>query len=401
MQGASAPTDDRIGAVVSRIHLDSASGLPLHPAARSTCVEALDHGWADPLRLHHEGRVARLLLDNAREAIAEALGCRPDEVGLVSSGTTACHLAVLGLAAGRRRIGDRVVHSAVEHSAVIGAAEWVARRPATESRSEVVSGATAGPVSRHGAVDLDAWEQAVAAPGVALACLQGANHEVGTLQPVEAAAAACREHDVPLVVDLSALVGWTDIPPAGDVLTASAHKWGGAPGVGVVVLRRGARWRPPLPADERDPVGAGYVDVPGVLASAAALQAVEADRRTAAERMRRLTDELRTSVAATIPDVDIAGDPVDRLPHIVNFSCLYVDGEALVTELDRLGFAVSSGSACTASSLRPSHVLAAMGVLTHGNVRVSISTETSAHDLAGFVGATRDVVARLRAERAR
>lgn len=400
-QGASEPTDDRIATVVPRVRLDSASGLPLHPAARATYVEALDHGWADPLRLHHEGRVARLLLDNAREVFAEVLRCRPDEVGLVSSGTAACHLAVLGLAAGRSRAGATIVYSAVEHSAVLHAVAWVTGRRRVDARSTTGSEPTAVPVSEHGVVDLAAWAQAVAAPGVALACLQGANHEVGTVQPVEPAAAASAEHGVPLVIDLAAVVGWSDVPPIGDVLTASAHKWGGVAGLGVVVVRRGARWRPPLPADERDPVGSGYIDVPGVLASAAALQAVEADRRTSAARMRRLTDDLRSTIVAQVPDVDVAGDPVQRLPHIVNFSCLYVDGEALVTELDRRGFAVSSGSACTASSLRPSHVLAAMGVLTHGNVRVSISPSTTQEELAAFVSATRDVVARLRAERHR
>jgi len=400
-QGGSEPAEDRIDTVVRRVHLDSASGLPLHPAGRSTYLDASEAGWADPLRLHHEGRVARLLLDNAREVFAEILSCRPDEIGLVSSGTAACHLAVLGLAAGRSRVGSGVVHGAVEHSAVIHAAEWVAGQGRDQPRAGAVPGPTVVPVSDQGVVDLDSWEQAVAAPDVALACLQGANHEVGTLQPLEPAAAACARQGVPLVVDLAALVGWSHVPPVGDVLTASAHKWGGVAGLGLVVIRRGTRWRPPLPADERDPVGSGYVDVPGVLASAAALQAVERDRLDAAVRMRRLTDDLRASIIAAVPDVDVAGHPVDRLPHIVNFSCLYVDGEALVTELDRRGFAVSSGSACTASSLRPSHVLAAMGALTHGNVRVSISPSTTRQDLDAFVSATQDVVARLRAERQR
>jgi cysteine desulfurase len=382
---------------MSRVHLDSASGLPLHPAARSTYLDALDHGWADPLRLHHEGRTARLLLDNAREVVASVLGFRADEVGFVSSGTTACHLAVLGMLRGRARTGSRVVHSAVEHSAVLNVAGWAAPHGDVPADQHVRS----VPVEPTGRVDLDAWSDAVAAPGVAVACLQAANHEVGTTQPLDAAADACRAAGVPLVVDAAALVGWSDVPPHGDVLAASAHKWGGSPGVGVLAVRRGTRWRSPWPGDEREQFGAGYVDVPSALASAAALQAVETTRHADAERMRRLTDDLRSGVVAAIPDVDVSGDPVHRLPHIVSFSCLYVDGEALVTELDRRGFAVSSGSACTSSSLRPSHVLAAMGVLTHGNVRVSVSPQTRADDLDRFVAATADIVARLRAERLR
>jgi cysteine desulfurase len=142
---------------------------------------------------------------------------------------------------------------------------------------------------------------------------------------------------------------------------------------------------------------AGYVSVPVVLAAAAALQAVEADRAATASRLATLTTRLRHLLSATIPDVDLAGDPDERLPHIVNLSCLYVDGEALVTELDRAGFAVSSGSACTASALEPSHVLAAMGRLTHGNVRVSLTADTTEGELDRLVAATAEIVTTLRA----
>lgn len=374
------------------MHLDAASGLPLNPIARTTYLEALDHGWADPLRLHHEGRTARLLLDNAREVLASSFRCRPDELSFVSSGTAACRLGVLGLHKGRSRLGAEVVHSAVEHSAVLLASRW-----ATEGSGSTVS----VPVDHDGVIDLDAWQAAIGAPGVALACLQAANHEVGTVQPVDAAATVCRAHGVPLLVDVSAAVGWTDISAteSAQVLAASAHKWGGPAALGVLVVRSGVRWRAPEPVDEREPAAAGYVDVPGALAAAAALQAVESAQVDAETRMFELTARVRTAVQEQVRDVDVAGHPDDRLPHIVNFSCLYVDGETLVTELDRRGFAVSSGSACTASSLEPSHVLAAMGVLTHGNVRVSISPATTADDLDRFVRATAEIVDRLRAER--
>ncbi len=369
--------------------LDSASGLPLEPAARDVLEAAMTQGWADPLRGHYEGRQARLLLDNAREVVATIIGARPDEVSFVSSGTTACQLGVLGLRLGRRRVGTTVVHSAVEHSAVITAARW--------ARGDEEASTSATPVDLLGRIDLMAWRAAVSSPGVAAACLQAANHEVGTRQPVAAAYDHCRSHGVPLLVDAAAAVGWVDPPAAWDVLAASAHKWGGPAGVGVLAIRKGVRWRAPWPGDEREPTQAGYVNIPAVLAAAAALQAVEAGRREAADRMHALTSALRTRLSTSIADVDLAGDPDDRLPHVVNASFLYVDGEALVTELDRADFAVSSGSACTASTLEPSHVLAAMGVLTHGNVRVSVSPATTADDLERFVTALVAIVSRLRA----
>jgi cysteine desulfurase len=374
------------------VHLDAASGLPLHPLAREVWLAAQDQGWADPLRLHSEGRRAQLLLDNAREVVATILHCRPDELAFTSSGTTACHLGVLGLRRGRARAGTTTVCSAVEHSAVLHASGWPFDGQAEPAAG---TGHTVG-VDAFGRLDLDAWTTAVGAPGVALACLQAANHEVGTLQPLDAAADACEAAGVPLLVDAAAAAGWTSIPRRGDLLVASAHKWGGPAGVGILAVRKGARWRAPMPLDEREFAAAGFVDVPAVLAAAAALQEVEAAREVDEIRMRRMTAELRREITATIPDVDVAGHPDERLPHIVNFSCLYVEGEALVTELDRKGFAVSTGSACSASALEPSHVLAAMGVLTHGNVRVSIAPTTTEEDVWRLLDATASIVPRLR-----
>jgi cysteine desulfurase len=138
-------------------------------------------------------------------------------------------------------------------------------------------------------------------------------------------------------------------------------------------------------------------DNAAALAAAAALRAVVDERDEVAARQRVLVDRLRAGVAA-IPDVDVVGDPDARLPHLLTFSCLYVDGEALVTELDRRGFGVASGSACTASTLEPSHVLAAMGALTHGNVRISLTRDTSEADVDAFLAALPDVVEGIRAE---
>jgi cysteine desulfurase len=202
--------------------------------------------------------------------------------------------------------------------------------------------------------------------------------------------------DVPVLVDAGASAGRLPLPEGWSAVAASAHKWGGPAGVGVLVVRRGARWREPFPADERtDPRASGFENVPAILAAAAALQAVVAERDPENARQRALVDRIRAA-AATLPDTEVVGDPADRLPHVVTFSCLYLDGEALVTELDRRGFAVASGSACTASTLEPSHVLAAMGALTHGNLRVSVGRETTAGDVERFVAALPEVVAELR-----
>lgn len=371
-------------------YLDAASTEPLHPAARTALLAAVDEGWADPARLYREARRARMLLDGARETVADALGVRPDETVFTASGTQAVHLGVLGGLGGRRRTGRHVVASAVEHSAVLHAAEHAAASDGTT---------TLVPVDRCGRVDALAFAAALR-PDTALACLQTANHEVGTSQPVAEVAVACRAARVPLLVDAAQSVGRVpvDLAVLGvQIGCASAHKWGGPPGVGVLVVRKGTRWRSPLPYDEReDRKVPGFENIPGVLAAAAALAARLPRLDTEAARLARLVDRIRAEVPARIADVEVVGDPVHRLPHLVTFSCLYVDGEALLTALDAEGFAVSSGSSCTASTLAPSHVLVAMGVLSHGNVRMSLHAGTTTADVERFLDTVPGIVSRLR-----
>jgi cysteine desulfurase len=186
-----------------------------------------------------------------------------------------------------------------------------------------------------------------------------------------------------------------DLGAAWDLLALDPRDWGSVPGAGVLVVRRGVRWRPVAPEDE-DRFFPGGPSVPAAFAAAASLEAVLADRAEADRRRRALVDLVRARVAAEVPDVEVVGDPDDRLPHVVTFSCLYVDGEALVTELDRAGFAVGSGSACTSSSLEPSHVLAAMGVLTHGNVRIGLDREATRDDVERFLAVLPGAVAGVR-----
>jgi cysteine desulfurase len=207
---------------------------------------------------------------------------------------------------------------------------------------------------------------------------------------------------VPLLVDAMASLGRDARPTAYDVLAGDARSWGGPGGVGVLVVPERTRWRRPGPASELE---GGRTDAEPVvalaLAAAEAWQQAEATRATEQARAAELVGRIR-AVVADIPDTEVVGDPADRLPHVVTFSCLYVDGEALVGELDRRGFAVASGSACTSSTLEPSHVLAAMGVLTHGNVRVTLPLEAvathRAADVDRFLAALPDAVAAVRAE---
>jgi cysteine desulfurase len=373
-------------------YLDAAATEPLHPAARAAWDTAVALHWADPTRSYSAARRARLALEAASERIADLVGCRPEEVSFTSSGTSAIHLGVTGLRLGRRRVGTHAVASAVEHSSVLHALA-AGSGAADDGGGE----ATSVGVDRGGRVDPEAFAAALR-PDTALACLQAANHEVGTIQPVADVAAACDRAGVPLLVDAAQSLGWQQPPPGWSVLAASAHKWGGPPGVGLLAVRAPARWRSPSPEDERGGGRVpGFENVPGAAAAAAALAAVRERAEFEAARLRGLTDRIRTELARSVPDVEVLGDPDRRLPGIVTFSCLFVPGDALVDELDRLGFSVSTGSSCSASTLEPSHVLVAMGALTHGNIRVSLPRGVRADVVDRFLAEVPDAVARVRA----
>ncbi|WP_062212678.1 cysteine desulfurase/sulfurtransferase TusA family protein [Streptomyces sp. NBRC 109706] len=372
-------------------YFDAASALPLHPIAQQALVAAVEEGWADPARPHREGRRARLLLDAARETAADAVGCRPDELVFTSSGTDALHRGVAGALAGRARAGRHLLVSAVEHSAVLLAAE--AHGAAGGTVAEI-------PVDRLGRVAPDAVGAALgAAPGpTALVCVQSANHEVGTVQPVAEIAERCRAAGVPLLVDAAQSLGWGRVPGDWSLLAASAHKWGGPGGVGLLAVRKGTRFAPPAPVDERESGRVpGFENIPGIVAAAASLRAFRQEAEAEAARLTGLVELIRHRVPELVPDVQVVGDPTRRLPHLVTFSCLYVDGETLLHALDRAEFSVSSGSSCTSSTLTPSHVLRAMGVLSEGNVRVSLPPGTRRDEVERLLDVLPGVVAEVRA----
>jgi cysteine desulfurase len=372
---------------ISGVFLDSSSGEPMLKEASQAWLEAQQAGWGDPMRLHRPGRLAAQALDQAREVVAAAVGGRPDEVIFTASGVHASYAAVAGLALGRRRVGSRIVTTAIDHSSVLAAAAAAGAHDAVD-------------VDHEGHVDLTGWTAAVGTPGTAAACIQVANHEVGTLQPYVEAAEICRRTDVPLILDATAALGRMDLrDPAGwSLLTGWAGAFGGPASVGILVIKKNSRWRAPyLTDDYQGGRWPGVPDVPAIYAAAVALDCWLQSGRTVGERQHDLVDQLRAGIVQRVPDVDVAGDPARRVPHLLTFSALYVDGETLTLELDKGGFAVASGSACSASSEHPSHVLAAMGALTHGNVRIGLTWATRAAEIDEFLAVLPPIVAGIRA----
>jgi cysteine desulfurase len=358
------------------------------PDARQAWLSASESGWGDPARSHRPGRLAARALTRAREVVAAAVGARPDEVTFTTSGGPPAYAALGGLARGRRRTGTRVVTTAIDHSSVLNAA------------AEVGDHVAVG-VDDQGRLDLAAWQTAVRRSGTALAALQVGNHQVGTLQPYAAAISSAHAAGVPVALDATAALGRIDLAGVSgwSVLTGWAGAFGGPASVGLLVVRNRARWRAPYPVDDyqggRWP---GVPDVPAIHAATVALNWWLRSGRGVGERQRRLVERLRTGIAETVADVDVAGDPVHRLPQLLTFSVRRVDGETLTAELDDAGFAVATGSARNAPSGRPSHVLTAMGRPTEGNVRIGLTRTTTDDEIEAFLAALPPIVDRLRGE---
>ena len=375
---------------MGRAYLDHASTSVLRPAAYQAMLPWLAVS-GDPGRLHAEGRAARVAVEEAREQVGVLFGARPREVVFTSGGTEAVNAAVFGAAA-RSGSEPHLVASAVEHSAVLEAAQRAGR-------------VTLVGTDRLGRYDPDVVLAAVG-PGTALVNVQLANHEVGTLQPAAAVACACRERGVLTHVDACTAAGHAPIDFAAlgaDLVSVTAHKLGGPQGVGALLVRRGLRLPPLLlgGAQERARRG-GLENVAAIAGFGAAAAELAGESRLAdeADEARRLTDRVLAEAPTRLPGLAVFGDPVERVPHLV---CLGVDGveaEPVLLGLDQRGVAVHSGSACSSETFEPSPVLRAMGVDADHSLRVSVGWNTGSQEVETFLDALPEVVARLRALRA-
>ena len=378
---------------VREVYLDHASTTPPHPAAIEALTRLAAETFADPSRLYGRARVARIALDEARTSVATAIGARPEEIVFTSGGTESCNLAVIGGArAGvAARKPAKIVVSAVEHTAVLEAARSLEREG-----FEVVE----IPVDGAGTVSLEALRDAMAG-GAALVSIQHANQEVGTIQPVAEAARIAKEAGSLVHTDACMTVGHIPVSVGDlgvDLLTASSHKSYGPKGAGVLWVRRGVRVRPTLPGDDRERNRrSGMENLPAIAGMAAALSARAEEIDAERPRLMSMTDRLRAGLPTRIRDLVMHGHPTERLPSMAAFSVLYVEGETMLLLLDQKGIAVHSGSSCTSSTQEPSHVLAAMGAMTHGSIRVSLGRETTDEDVGYFLDVLPGVVEQVRA----
>jgi cysteine desulfurase len=362
----------------------------LSDAARRALIGALD-SFGDPLRLHANGLAARRLLDEARAQIADVLTAQPDEIVFTSGGTESVALAVWGGVRPVREIGHRIVTSVVEHPAVGG----VLHTLETDGFETVLV-----PVDQDGFIDLDVFAAEVRKPGTLLASIQHANHEVGTMQPIAEAGRLSREAGVLFHTDACQMVGRLPVDTTAldvDLLSLSAHKFGGPAGVGALYVRRGVPVAAYPCGDDRERRRrSGMENIPGVAAMSAALLATLEDMGDQAARQWQLTARLRTGLES-IPGVQVHGHRTQRVPHIVCFSVADLDAEILSMALDDRGFRLAAGSNCSGAPGEASPVLEHMGAPGRASFRIGIGRSTTEEDVEWFLEALPSLVDELRA----
>ncbi|MEU4700305.1 cysteine desulfurase family protein [Nonomuraea dietziae] len=380
---------------MSPAYLDHAATTPMLPEAIEAMTQQLGR-VGNASSLHAAGRQARRVVEESREAIADALGARPSEVVFTAGGTEADNLAIKGLYWARepRR---RILISAIEHHGALDPARWLADRQGAEV--ELLE------VDPHGRVHPDTLRAAIERDpeSVALVSVMWANNEVGTVQPIRVLASIARDHGIPFHTDAVQAVGVLPVSFAdsgAQALTLSGHKVGGPMGVGALLLERGVTPVSVLHGggQERD-VRSGTLDAPAIAGLAAAVEAAAKGQQAQAVRLSALRDDLIRRVRQAVPDVILNGDPVDRLPGNAHFSFPGCEGDALLMLLDAKGVECSTGSACSAGVAQPSHVLLAMGApaaAARGSLRFTLGHTSTQDDVDRLIEVLPAAVERAR-----
>ncbi len=373
------------------IYLDHAATTAADPRVVAAMLPFFGERFGNPSSLYGEARQARQALDQARARVAALLGARPSEIIFTSGGSESDNAAIKGAAWAHNARGAHIITTAIEHHAVLHTCAWLERFGVATTYLGV---------DDQGLID-PAEVAAAIRPTTALISIMHANNEIGVIQPLPEIAAVAHAHGIPLHTDAVQSVGHipTMVDTLGvDLLSLSAHKFYGPKGVGALYVRRGTPWLPLQQGGGQERGRrAGTENVAGIVGLSTALSLAADVMDTEAVRLSALRDSLIAAVLATVPGSQLNGHPTRRLPGNANFSFPDLDGEALLLSLDRHGVAASSGSACTAGSIDPSHVLLALGLnpgLAASGLRLTLGQQTTAEEIDRVSGLLAELVAR-------
>jgi cysteine desulfurase len=384
------------------VYLDHAATTPLRAEAREAMLPYLDERFGNPSASYGRARQAQRAVEEGRRMVAEVLGCRPSDVVFNSGGTESINAAIKGVAFAQQlaHLGNHVVTTVIEHHAVLHSCQYLER---------FGFDVTYLPVDAHGLVDPAAVAEAMG-PRTVLVSIMLANNEVGTVQPMAEIAQAVKARArslgrrVPLHTDAVQAVCSLDLNVdrlGVDLLSLSAHKFGGPKGAGVLYLRRATPFLSQQSGGGQERQRrAGTENVAGIVGTAGALRLAAAERDAYVRHCGRLRDRLVDGIRTAIPGAELGGHPQSRLANNAHLTFDGVEGDAVVAALDGEGIAASAGSACTSSVWEPSHVLVAMGVPLSraiGSLRLTVGPENTDEEIDHALSVLPGIVARLRA----
>jgi len=375
------------------VYLDNSATTPLKKEVLDEMMPYLTQHYGNPSSIYKIGREAKAAIEAAREKVATALHADPKEIFFTGCGTEADNWAIKGIAQAKEKKGKHIITSKIEHHAVLHTLESLEKQGYEVTYLNV---------DEYGKISLDDLRSAIR-PDTILITIMTANNEVGTIQPIAEIGAIAKEQGVLFHTDAVQAIGSMEIDVKAmniDLLSLSAHKFGGPKGVGALYARRNV-----LPAvfmhggAQERARRAGTENVASIVGLGKAIELATSNLESKTAKIRAMRDRLIKEIPEKIPYIKLNGHPTDRLPGNVNFSFNFIEGEALLLMLDLNGIAASSGSACTSGSLDPSHVLLALGLpheIAHGSLRLSIGEANTTEDIDYVLEVLPGIVQRLR-----
>lgn len=378
---------------MKKIYMDHSATTPIHPEVIELMKFAMENVYGNPSSLYSLGREAKKYVDEARQKVADLIGAKFEEIYFTGGGTESDNLAIQGVVYGNEKKGNHIITSAVEHPAVLDCC-----RNLEKKGYEL----TILPVDQYGMVDPEEVSKAIRKNTVLISIMHG-NNENGTIQPIKEISGIAREHGIFFHTDCVQTAGKIPLNVddlGADLLTISSHKIYGPKGIGLLYKRKGVRVLPLIYGGGQERrIRSGTENTLGIIGFGKAAEIALRDLETENRRVKALRDKLIKGVLEKIPNSNLNGHEEKRLPHNAHFSFAYVEGESLLLSLDMKGIAVSTGSACSSTSLQASHVLIACGQseeLVHGSIRFTLGRENTEEDVDYVLDVLPGVVERFR-----
>jgi cysteine desulfurase len=379
---------------MKNIYLDYAATTPINPDVLDAMKPYFSCKYGNPSSIHAFGREARADVDSARDIIASFIKAKSEEIIFTSGGTESDNFALEGIAYANEKKGNHIISIPIEHHAITKSLKFL------ESRGFKV---TYVPVDKTGLVDPADIRKAITDKTV-LVSVMHANNEIGTIEPIAEIGAICKDKGVYFHTDAVQTFGHMliDVNKLNiDLLSASSHKLYGPKGVGMLYVRKGVKISPFIHGGEQERGKRGGTEnVAGIVGFAKAVECAQGEMIELDKKMIKMRDRLIKALTDKIPDTILNGHPIKRLANNVNISIKYIEGESMLLNLDMLGIAASTGSACSSGSLEPSHVLLAIGLpheTAHGSLRFTFGRNTTDHEIDRVIELLPGVAKKLRA----